>query len=326
MPGGHAFETHIVPFMASRPTDLRIFRLWGVPVAFFDASHNLVKLHIEDVTLAPFDDSKRGPFDKRPLVRDLWVKASHSVIWICNDCIRFDGLVEITFVDYDTLTARRVLSNPPPSSLKYLVFDVMDKSTYFLPSSRSTRVHFVLRTDDVVSGDALKYGSRYSEIGVELSMLPNLRELAINVTFPREIDESGMDVITSLAHFLRICRPAEHQITSIYLSLKLESVLMNRDEAPQAIEGVLKSGSWAVLDSFLVSMTNAVMHNFTVGIFQWLILEFDPLVNLNEIELIEAENVGYLSDWGTKYLPRICACDSANLDLMISCRNGTASY
>ncbi|KIM43796.1 hypothetical protein M413DRAFT_388866 [Hebeloma cylindrosporum] len=127
----HAFETHLVPFIASRLTRLVISSLTDVPVALFDTSHNLVKLYLNEVTLAPFDDSKRGPIEKRPLIRDLWVKASQSVI--CSDCFRFDELVKVTFFDYDVLTVRSVLTNPPPSSLKYLVFDSDGMSTPFPP-------------------------------------------------------------------------------------------------------------------------------------------------------------------------------------------------
>lgn len=298
----HAFETHLVPFLASRLTKLVIASLVDVPVALFDTSHNLVKLHIDDVTLSPFDDSKRVPIEKRPLIRDLWVRASQSVV--CSGCCRFDELVKVTFLDYDVLTVRSVLTNPPPSSLKYLVFD---------------------SEDDSLNGDVIEYGSRYSETGAELSMLPSLLEVTLYITFPRDIDESCMDVVSSLAHFLRIRRPAEHQITELNLAFEMQSVLRNRDEGPQMVERLLKSGNWAALDSLLVSMATSVTHKFNahLDIFHWINFEFHPTVDFNEI--VE-ENLGYLSDWGPKYLPRISSCDTPNLELGISCQNSIDHY
>ena len=44
------------------------------------------------------------------------------------------------------------------------------------------------------------YGNRYSEIGPELSALPNLFEMLLYVTFLYDIDESRMDVVTSVTH------------------------------------------------------------------------------------------------------------------------------
>jgi hypothetical protein len=120
IPRSRAFETHFVPFIASRLTSMVICDLRDVPVALFDTSHNLVELHIDGITLAPFDDSNRSPIEKRPLIRELWVKEGKDVV--CNNCLRFDNLSKVTFINYDVMTARCVLSSPP-SSLEYLEFD-----------------------------------------------------------------------------------------------------------------------------------------------------------------------------------------------------------
>jgi hypothetical protein len=129
MPRSHAFETRFVPFTASRLTRLEIGHLLDVPVALFDTSHNLVKLSIDRITLAPFEDSKRGPIENRPLIRELWVKESEDVVR--NNCLRFDKLSKVTFCNHDIMTVRRILSNPPPSSLEYLQFDAEGMSTFF---------------------------------------------------------------------------------------------------------------------------------------------------------------------------------------------------
>jgi len=129
IPRSRAFENHVVPFIASRLTSMFIVYLRDVPVALFDTSHNLVTLHMEGITLAPFEDSKRGPIEQRPLIRELWVKASDSVV--CNNCLRFDELSRVTFFNYDIMTARHILSSPPPSSLEYLQFDSECTSTPF---------------------------------------------------------------------------------------------------------------------------------------------------------------------------------------------------
>jgi len=71
IPRSRAFEDHVVPFIASRLTRMFIIYLRDVPVALFDTSHNLVILHMEGITLAPFEDSKRGPIEQRPLIREL---------------------------------------------------------------------------------------------------------------------------------------------------------------------------------------------------------------------------------------------------------------
>jgi len=115
-----SFEAHFVPFIASRLTSMDIRDLSEVPVALFDTSHNLFDLHIEGITLAPFEDSKRGPIEKRPLIRELWVKESEDVV--CNNCLRFDRLSKVTFCNYDEMTVQHVLLSPP-LSLEYLGFD-----------------------------------------------------------------------------------------------------------------------------------------------------------------------------------------------------------
>jgi hypothetical protein len=148
IPRSRAFETHFVPFIASRLTRMELGYLRDVPVALFDTSHNLVKLRIDTIKLASFEDSKRDPIENRPLIRELWVKNSQDVV--CNNCLRFDKLSKVTFCDYDNndiMTVRRVLSSPPPSSLEYLEFDAKRTSTSF-PSFRldsinhSPTVHF----------------------------------------------------------------------------------------------------------------------------------------------------------------------------------------
>ena len=129
MPRSHAFETRFVPFIASRLTRMEIGYLLDVPVALFDTSHNLVKLSIDRITLAPFEESKRVPIEKRPLIRELWVKESEDVVQ--NNCLRFDKFSKVTFCNYDIMTVQRILSNPPPSSLEYLQFNAEGTSTFF---------------------------------------------------------------------------------------------------------------------------------------------------------------------------------------------------
>jgi hypothetical protein len=166
------------------------------------------------------------------------------------------------------------------------------------------------------------YGSKYAEIGVELSTLPNLREMRIYVTFPGDIDEShtgGMDVVTSVAHFLRTC-PVGHQLKHMGLTFEISFYLTNVNGASQAMEDVLNYGNWAALDSVLLSMTNSIAHvlDVEVHISFWLSLEFDTPFCSVAIQGIIAENKEYLCDWGQKYLPRISAGDSPHLDLKIS--------
>jgi hypothetical protein len=163
------------------------------------------------------------------------------------------------------------------------------------------------------------YGSRYSEIGAELSTLPKLREMLLHVTFPEDIDESRMDVVTSVAQFLRTCPPG-HQLKEMHLGFEIVLDLTNVDEAPQAMERVLKSGNWAALDSVLVSMTNSVTHFFQVEVHVsfWLSLEFTTPPDPFGRKEVMAENNEYLGDWGQKYLPRISATESPNLNLKIS--------
>lgn len=139
IPRSRALETHFIPFVASRLTSMVICNLRDVPVALFDTSHNLVELHIDGITLAPFDNSKRTPMEKRSLIRELWVKNGGDVV--CN-CLRFDKLFKVTFCNYDVMTVRGVLSSPPPSSLEYLYFD--SEGTSISVSSHSTPIHFRL--------------------------------------------------------------------------------------------------------------------------------------------------------------------------------------
>ena len=120
-----------------------ICNLRNVPVALFDTSHNLVELHIDGIALAPFDNSKRSPIEKRPLIHELWVKKGGDVV--CNNCLCFDKLSKVTFCNYDVMAVRGVLSNPPPSSLEYLYFDTEGASIFFCSvSSRPTPIHFRL--------------------------------------------------------------------------------------------------------------------------------------------------------------------------------------
>ena len=142
IPRSRAFETHFVPFIASRLTSMEICYLRDVPVALFDTSHNLVELHIDGITLAPFDDSKRSPLEKRPLIRELWIKEGKDVV--CNNCLRFDNLFKVTFINYDVMTVRSLLLSPP-SSLENLQFDTEGASASFCSLwSRSIAVHFIL--------------------------------------------------------------------------------------------------------------------------------------------------------------------------------------
>ena len=131
MPRSHAFETRFVPFIASRLTRMEIGYLLDVPIALFDTSHNPVKLSIDRITLAPFEESKRVPIENRPLIRELWVKESEDVVQ--NNCLRFDKFSKVTFCNYDIMTVQRILSNPPPSSLEYLQFNAEGTSTFFPP-------------------------------------------------------------------------------------------------------------------------------------------------------------------------------------------------
>jgi len=315
----HAFETRFVPFIASRLTRTEIGYLLDVPVALFDTSHNLIKLSIDRITLVPFEDSKRGSIENRPLIRELWVKESEDVVR--NNCLRFDKLSKVTFCNYDIMTVRRILSNPP-SSPEYLQFDAEGTSTFFR--------HFVLTRirpltncslSDDDTGYLEAYGSKYTEIDVELSTLPNLPEMRIYVTFLGDIDEShtGVDVITSVAHFLHTC-PAGHQLKHMGLTFEISFYLTNVDEASQAMEDVLNQGNWAALDSVLLSMTSSITHVLKVEAHTsfWLSLEFDTTLDPFSLQGVIAENKEYLCDWGQKYLPRISASDSPNLDLKIS--------
>lgn len=164
-------------------------------------------------------------------------------------------------------------------------------------------------------------GNRYSEIGVKLSALPNLSEMHLYVMFPHDIDESRMDVVTSLAHFLRTC-PARHQLKDMHLSFEIVLILTNADAVPQAMERIFKSGNWAVLDSVLVAMTKSITDVFKVDIHIafWLSIELDePLDPV--VQEIKAEHRKSLCGWGQKYLPRISASDSPNLELKISTQN-----
>jgi hypothetical protein len=163
--------------------------------------------------------------------------------------------------------------------------------------------------------------SKYSEIGVELSTLPNLRDMHIYVTFPEDVDEShtDMDVVTSFTQFLRTCAPG-HQLKHMGLTFEISLDLTNVDEAPQSMESVLKSGNWAALDSVLINMTNSITHVFEVEVHIsfWLSLSFDTPLDSGVLQEVIAENREYLCDWGQKYLPQISASDSPNLDLKIT--------
>lgn len=119
---------------------------------------------------------------------------------------RFDKLSLATF-DYNMMTAHRILSSPPPPSLEYLLV-LLSMSTSFL--------HFVLLDSSGLNDwslstinrrygrgrtpDLKRFSSKFSHIGVELTMLPSLREMQLHIPFPLESD---MDAITSLGHFLR---------------------------------------------------------------------------------------------------------------------------
>ena len=149
-------------------------------------------------------------------------------------------------------------------------------------------------------------------------MLPNLREMLLYVTFPYDIDQSRMDVVTSVAHFLSTC-PPRHQLKDMRLIFESVLILTSADEVPQAIERVLKSGNWTALDSVLVSMTNSVTHVFKVGIHISIWHSIEPDESLEPVVRgINAEYGNFLRGWGQKYLPRISASDSPNLDLTIS--------
>ena len=131
IPKSRAFATYFVPFIASRLTRMEIGYLLNVPVALFDTSHNLLKLKIDTIRLASFEDFKRDPIENRPLICELWVRKSEDVV--CNNCLRFDRLSKVTFCNYNIVTVRRILSNPPPSSLEYLQLDTEGMSTSFPP-------------------------------------------------------------------------------------------------------------------------------------------------------------------------------------------------
>lgn len=130
-----------------------------------------------------------------------------------------------------------------------------------------------------------------------------------------------MDVVTSVAHFLPTC-PAGHQLKHMGLTFEILFYLTNMDGASEAMEGVLNCGNWAALNSVLLSMTNSIAHVLEVEIHIsfWLSLEFNTpfLFDPVAIKEIIVENKEYLCAWGKKYLPRISASDSPNLDLKIS--------
>jgi hypothetical protein len=145
--------------------------------------------------------------------------------------------------------------------------------------------------------------------------------MLLYVMFPRDIDKSRMDVVTSLAHFLRTC-PPRHQLKDMHLSFEIVLILTNANEVPQAMEPVFKSGNWAVLYSVLVAMTKSVTHVFKVDVHIafWLSIELDE-PSEPVVQEIKAEHRKFLCGWGQKYLPEISASDSPNLDLKISTQN-----
>ena len=112
--------------VTSRLTSIEIHELHNVPVALFDTCHNLTKLNISRITLAPFEESKRIPIEKRPLIRELLVDGGEDLI--CRTGLRFDKLERLVFqgaledrdLDYMRHIFRGAGSNT--SSLEYLNF------------------------------------------------------------------------------------------------------------------------------------------------------------------------------------------------------------
>ena len=159
-------------------------------------------------------------------------------------------------------------------------------------------------------------------MGVDLSMLPNLRKILIVVTFPEhdvDLYQTGMDVVTDLVDFLHTL-PTNHQLKHLGLNFDISLTLTNLDEAPRAKEVVLSHGNWAALDSVLMSKINSITHVFGVNVYVgfWLYVESESRAPLDPIALQEAKNKDHLYDWGQKYLPRISASNSPNLDLEIA--------
>jgi len=134
--------------VTSHLTSIEIHHLHNVPIALFDACHSLATLNISGITLALFEEAKRIPIEKRPLIRELSVDGSKDLI--CRTGLRFDKLERLVFhgalqdrdLDYMRHIFRGVGSNL--SSLEYLNF--------FLPRMFHQLCLVLQATTDLTSG------------------------------------------------------------------------------------------------------------------------------------------------------------------------------
>ena len=156
---------------------------------------------------------------------------------------------------------------------------------------------------------------------VDLSTLPNLREMHLHIPFPVCVDEypvtSDKCPVTSLADLLRTC-PTGHQIKHLGLTFDISFWITDMDEGFQILEDVDELWNWAALDSALVNMTNSITHVFKVEIsFScFIVWALDRRVSDSFAKKTIRKGNNYTQDWRRKCLPRITASDSPNLGLV----------
>ena len=126
--------------VTSRLASIEIRNLDNVPIALFDTCHNLRTLNVLEIRLAPFEEFRRIPVEKRPLIRKLLVADREDLI--CHTGFWFNALERLvfqgslTYRDLDTIQHIFTDTDSDLSSLEYLNF--------FLPGTYHAKCRHIL--------------------------------------------------------------------------------------------------------------------------------------------------------------------------------------
>ncbi|KIM43808.1 hypothetical protein M413DRAFT_443694 [Hebeloma cylindrosporum] len=330
-------KTHFIPLVVtSRLTTLEIGAVHDVPITLFDACSNLRRLDVLGVRLAPFEESKRIPLEKRPLIRELLVGDSED--FICRTGLRFDNLQKLTFqgtLEFeDLVTMRHIFAGVDSnlSSLEELNFFLTERCDYTLVSINT---HL------------------YPEIGIDFARMPNLREFVFEApcaedTFRPDETAMGRDMITGLSDMFATF-PADHKLKRVYIFFDFSMMADDFDDdddndddndatndnkdnndatnddddnnnnenhddnvhndeiddhGPGPVEAHLKTGNWAAFDATILRITSSLKQPLEFEITIEYHIEWEQETMFASVEKARLKDEGTLKVWAAKYLPR----------------------
>ncbi|KIM43790.1 hypothetical protein M413DRAFT_443688 [Hebeloma cylindrosporum] len=300
-------RTHFIPLVVtSLLTTLAIGAVNDVPITLFDACFNLRRLDVLRVRLAPFEESKRIPLEKRPL--------------ICRTGLRFDNLRKLTFqgtLEFeDVVTMRHIFAGVDSnlSSLEELNFFLTERCDYTLVSINT---HL------------------YPEIGIDFARMPNLRELVFEAPCAKDTlmpDETavGRDMITGLSDMFATF-PADHKLKRVYIFFDFSMMAHDFDDEDDNNDATNDNNDNNDNNDAINedddnnnnenhddNVHNDEIHDHGPGPFEIMIeyhIEWEQETVFASVEKARLKDEGALKDWAAKYLPRTSGSPNVVLEV-----------